>query len=161
MKSHSPVFRCFLVIATAFALLQSTQAQESRGVDFGDHSTQTLLGKAQQAMGAQQPSQAATYANKCIEIYGAQAIQQQNALQSEPVEHSQVFSNWALNDVGYCYLVKAQALEKLGKKEEAIQTYKFLSEKLAYAKVWDPQGWFWAPAAVAEERVKALEFSTL
>lgn len=152
----------FLQTLLSCLFLISINAQaEPAGLDYGDFQTQTLLGKAQAALGASQYQLAIAYAEKCIEIYSKDALSQQAAMPTEPTDHNAIFQNWALNDVGYCYLIKGQAQEKLGQNEEAIKTYKYLAEKLPYAKVWDPQGWFWSPATVADERAKTLEFSSL
>ncbi len=163
MKTLIPLVRFLLLCLAASAATVAVRAQAPDGaiVDYGDSTSQTLVGKAQSALGGGQPDVAVLYADRCIELYGAEALKQQQALTAEPKEKDAVFKNWALNDVGYCHLIKGQALEKLGRRDDAIKTYLVLTQKLNYAKIWDPQGWFWPPAAVAQERVKTLEFSTL
>jgi tetratricopeptide (TPR) repeat protein len=143
------------------APLASAQTPAETAVDYGDCSSQTLLGKAQAALNAGSSAQAVLYVDKCFELYGKDAMEQQKALSAEPKERDAIFKNWALNDVGYSLLIKGMALEKLGKKEAAIETYTVLVQKLSYARIWDPQGWFWPPSVVADEHLKTLQFSTL
>lgn len=129
--------------------------------DFGDSSSQTLTTKAWQAYDAKDYAQAMVFADKCIELYGAQAQEMQKALTAPLTEKEQIFAQWALNDVGTCYLIKGQSLEALGRKPEAITAYKSVAEQLPFAQCWDPQGWFWKPADAAREKLKKLEFDAL
>ena len=128
----------------------------SVSVDFGDFQSGTLNGKAGEALANGKYDVALAYADKCIEIYGDQASQQQKALTAIPVGQDQTFAQWALNDVGMAYLDKGKALEGQNKAKEALAVYKTIVEKFAFAQVWDPQGWFWKPADVAAERITAL-----
>jgi hypothetical protein len=81
-------------------------------------------------------------------------------LKSEPAQGSQSESFVGplrlcanvLNDVGACLFVKAQAAEKLGKTKETLAAYQQLVE-LSYARVYDPNGFFWSPADAATARL--------
>ncbi len=133
-------------------------AQDSpAALDFGDGTSATLTGKAWQATEAKNPEAAAAFAAKCIELYRAKAIEQQNALSAPLTVKEEIFSQWALNDVGACCLIRGQALEKQGNTKDALDSYKFVVENLSFAQTWDPAGWFWKPATAAAERIKALE----
>ncbi len=130
-------------------------------LDFGDYSSATLTSKAWKANDAKDYASAVGYTGKCIEMFGAKAVEQQKSLEAPLTEKEQIFAQWALNDVGTCYFIQGQVLEKQGKSKEAIESYKFVAEKLPYAQTWDPKGWFWKPAGAAAERIKALEFDAL
>jgi len=128
--------------------------------DFGDQKSSTLTGKAWKASEANDLAAVKAYTGRCIELYQATALTQQGALTAPPPtsDPAAVHANWALNDVGTCYFILGQALEKANQAPEAIKAYKTLSEKLSYSKCWDTKGWFWSPADAARGRVKALEF---
>jgi hypothetical protein len=131
--------------------------------DFGDQTSSVLTTKAWKAYESKDLAAVKAYTGRCLELYEATAISQQGALK-EPVPTSNVeavHANWALNDVGTCYFILGQALEKDGKAEEAIKAYKTLAEKLAFAQCWDTKGWFWSPASAAKGRIKALEFDAM
>ncbi len=123
----------------------------------------TLTSKAWEALNAKNYVNAAGYAKKCVDLYEQQAVQMQKELK-EPVpttDKEAVSKMWALNDVGTCLFIMAQALEKEEKSPEALAAYKRLVEKVPFAQTWDPKGWFWKPADAAKSRIKALEFDSL
>ena len=130
-------------------------------LDFGDFTSVTLTTKAWKASEAKDYVSAAGYTAKCIEMFGAKAVEQQKALTAPLTEKEQIFAQWALNDVGTCYFLQGQVLEKQGKTKEAIASYKYLVNNLAFAQCWDTKGWFWKPADGAAGRLKALEFDAL
>ncbi len=128
--------------------------------DFGDQVSSTLTTKAWKASEANDLDAVKAYTGRCIELYQATALTQQGALTAPPPtsDPAVVHANWALNDVGTCYFILGQALEKANQASDAIKAYKTVAEKLAYSKCWDTKGWFWSPADAARGRVKALEF---
>ena len=96
-------------------------------------------------------------------MFEAKAVEMQAGI-TEPVntqDKEKVFANWALNDVGTCYFILGQVLEKSGDKKGAVEAYKKLTEKLPAAQCWDPKGWFWKPADAAKGKLKALEFEAV
>lgn len=143
--------------------LLTLSAIHAAPLDFGDHSSTTITTKAWEALNTGKHDEAIGYANKCVELYQAKAEEMQKAL-TAPVPSDQkeeVHKQWALNDVGSCIFIIAQALESQNKGEEALAAYRKLVEKVSYAQTWDTKGWFWKPADAAKERIKALEFDTL
>jgi tetratricopeptide (TPR) repeat protein len=137
-----------LGISTCFAL----------AADFGDHSSSTLTGKAWDAMGKGQYDEALIYINKCKELYEGEALKQQASLGDNFAPKGKEFDYWALNDVGTCYFIQGEILEKQGKKEEQLAVLRTLSTKLKSAQCWDANGWFWKPAEAAATKLKQLEF---
>ena len=151
-----------LLLPLLLALFTSLAAP-AQTLDFGDHASSTITGKAWGALNAKNYDQAVAYAKKCVEMYEQQALEMQKSLK-EPVPNKDkeaVSKLWALNDVGTCLFITGQALEKQDKGKEALAAYKQLVEKLPFAQCWDTKGWFWKPADGAKARIKALEFDTL
>ena len=146
---------------TILAALLAGLPADAQQLDFGDHTSSVITGKAWAALNSKNFPDAVAYAKKCVELYEKQAIEMQKELK-EPVkgEREAVAKLWALNDVGTCLFISGQALEKQNKGTEALAAYKQLKEKVPFAQCWDPKGWFWKPADAAKERIKALEFDT-
>jgi hypothetical protein len=70
-------------------------------------------------------------------------------------EKQKILKQGLLNDVAACLWVKARAMQELGQKDDAKQAYQEAA-KYTYARVWDPQGWFWSPAKDARMRLKRI-----
>lgn len=140
----------------ASAIAGSVQAV---GQDFGDHSSQTLTTKAWQSLERGDLAETLAYTAKCRELYAADAAKQQQALTAFlPAEKGH--DAWALNDVGSCCFIEGQALEKAGRKADAVAAYRRLVDDYGFAQCWDTRGWFWQPAKAAQDRLEALEFDT-
>jgi hypothetical protein len=99
---------------------------------------------------------------ECIKRWESDATKQQAALTQAPPngkvsddEKKEIFANWALNDVGTAYFIKALSLEKSGKIADAKDAYNMVIT-FPYARCWDPKGWFWSPAEVASENLAKL-----
>ena len=129
-------------------------------VDYGDCSSSTLTKKAWDSMNAGKFSDAASYIKMCKVKYEKTALEQQATL-SDFAPQEKAHDYWALNDVGICYYIEAQILEKQGRKTELISVLKTLSTKFKYCQCWDEQGWFWHPAETAGSKLKQLEFDAL
>lgn len=137
---------------------------QAAAVDFGDFTSETLTTKAWSAMDRGDYDTAVIYTDKCIELYKDEALkmqaeihmQRQNDNVKRKPTNQEIFDNWALNDVGTSYFIKGEALLNLGKKEEAVDAYKFVMNQLYYGKTWDPKGWFWSPAEAANKKVVML-----
>jgi hypothetical protein len=130
-------------------------------LDFGDFSSAAITAKAWGALDAKNYNDALAYTGKCIDMFKDKAVEMQKALTAPTTDKDQTFAQWALNDVGTCYYIQAKAYEGLGKKKEAMDSYKFLADNLAYAQCWDPKGWFWKPADAAKEQLKQSDFDSL
>lgn len=101
-------------------------------------------------------------ADQCIDLFEEEALKQQASLTELP-STEKTPDYWALNDVGACYYIKCEALEKLGdkKKEELILALKKLVQQLSYAQCWDTKGWYWQPAASAKKKLRKIEFEAM
>jgi hypothetical protein len=116
---------------------------------------------AWKSMEAKNYDEAITNAQKCIDLFKQDALDQQKALTAPATDKDEVFKSWALNDVGTCYFIVGTANEKLNKNKEAVDAYQYLVDNLPFAQCYDPKGWFWKPAAGAKDRIKALQLDTL
>lgn len=141
-----------LIFALALALMFNTAMSQ----DFGDHKSSTLTTKAWNELEKGNTDLAITYTDKCIELYFAQAEKMQASLKAFTAQEDTP-KYWALNDVGTCLFIKAQALIKKGKKKEAIATFKKLTSKVKFAQCWDQNGWFWKPSEAAKEKMVEME----
>ena len=99
--------------------------------------------------------------SSCVEQYGRQAVEIQERLEigadrpiipgtynPTSVVAKKTFSHGILNDVAACLFVMGTSQEITGQCAEARETYN-AAIKLTYARIWDPQGWFWAPDKAA------------
>ena len=97
---------------------------------------------------------------ECTEQFGDYA-RETHASMSGPVAAKNELEYWTqygvLTDVAACHFVRAEALMKLDRSEEALADYRVLMEELQYSQLWDPRGWFWKPADAAAERVAEIE----
>ena len=161
---YSRNIACFLLfILSQIPVISSDSPQAPVLVlqpDFGDHSSQTLTTKAWDALSAKKYDLVKAYADKCIELYGADAQLMQKTL-TEKAPADKAHDYWALNDVGTCLFIKAQAFEDQDMNKEAIIAYKKLVSAYRFAQTWDANGWFWSPADAAKQRIQVLEFSVL
>jgi hypothetical protein len=67
-----------------------------------------------------------------------------------------IFDQGLLNDVATCYWVKGRSAELLKRNNAAREAYS-ATTKYAYARTWDPKGWFWSPAEDAADRMQDLK----
>lgn len=147
---------CSTVVAATFLAAAAGRAQD----EFGDHSSQTLTGKAWTALGSGEFEKVALFTDKCRELYADEAEKQQADLKDFlPAEKAH--DAWALNDVGTCCFIQGQALEKQDRKADAAAAYKQVVEAYGFAQCWDPKGWFWRPAEAAAQRLKQLDFDVV
>jgi hypothetical protein len=150
------------VVSHAVALLAALACGTGDGgmtvaQDFGDHSSQALTTRAWQSLERGDISEALAFTAKCREMYAAEAAAQQRELTGFlPAEKGH--DAWALNDVGACCFIEGQALEKAGRKADAIAAYNRLVDDYGFAQCWDTRGWFWQPAKAAQDRLDELEF---
>ncbi len=62
-----------------------------------------------------------------------------------------------LNAVAEAQYIRAEALRKEGKKQEAKAVFQELINSYPDAYGYDPKGWFWNVAAVAQDKIDLLE----
>ncbi len=134
------------------------EIETGKAYDFGDYRSETLTGKSWAALAANDLDSVLAYTNKCIDLYAAKAKEMQASLQGYPWKtKEEVFSYWALNDVGTCLFIQAKALLAAGKKDEAKAVFQRIVNEFSYSQCWDPQGWFWKPKDGAAEQLAEME----
>lgn len=105
---------------------------------------------------------------ECIDNFEPSALREQRELERSNTQlppigmvsddaKKMIFKRGLLNDVATCWFIKGRSLEKLGRKQEAIQAYR-RAEVYTYARTYDP-GWngFWSPSQGAIDRRTFLE----
>jgi len=126
-------------------------------LDFGDYTSSTLTTKAWQALADKDLDAVIAYTDKCLQLYQDKAKSMQNSLKEYPWEtKEQIFSFWALNDVGTSLFIRGEAYMNAGNKEEAGKAFKQLVDEFYFAQAWDPKGWFWKPAEAAQQKLEEL-----
>lgn len=126
-------------------------------VDFGDYKSVTLVTKAWDALGKNDLDSVLAYTNKCIELYAEDAKKMQAVLLEYPWESKeQIFSYWALNDVGTALFIQGEAYKNAGKMEEAKAAYQRVVNEFLYSQCWDPAGWFWKPVEGAKQKLDEI-----
>ena len=100
--------------------------------------------------------------DKCIKLFEEEALKQQALLNQFPASE-ETSEYWALNDVGTCYYIQCQALEKMGDKhQETLEiALKKIINELSYAQCWDEKGWYWQVAPEAKKKLRQLEFKNM
>ncbi len=127
-------------------------------VDFSDSTSAGITTKAWEAYAKDDLESVLLYTNKCIDLYGDKAKEMEASLTEFPWEtNEEIFSYWALNDVGTCLFIQGDAYKKAGMNEEAKATFKKLVDEYFFAQCWDTQGWFWKPAEAARQRLLEME----
>ena len=129
---------------------------EAGGFDFGDESSAYLTIKAWEALGKNDYEGVWAYTQKGIDLYKGQARKQQNSLSAFPTREKQSVFN-SLNNVATCYFIRAEALMRQNKWQEARQTFQTIVDNYSFAQYWDPRGWFWKVAQKAEESIEKID----
>ena len=125
--------------------------------DFGDNTSSFLTAQAWKALNASEFDAVVVYADKVVELYKDQAKTMQESMTEYAWESKEdIFSKWALNDVGTVYFIKGEALKKAGQPKLAKKAYKELVEHFYFAQCWDANGWFWKPAEAAQKSLDEL-----
>ncbi len=129
-------------------------------LDFGDYSSAFLTTQAWKALEKKDVPAVTIYVNKVLELYEpkAQTMQETLAANKTPLEtKDEIFSYWALNDVGTALYIKGEAMRQEGKYKEAKEAYEKLVNNYYLAQCWDPKGWFWKPADAAQQVLDNLD----
>jgi len=122
-------------------------------LDFGDSTSATLMAKAWKASEKKNYPELFAYTQRCVRLYGEEGKRMNAALTDfEPANTAA--EQWALNDVGTCLYIMANAYVELEMYQEAAAAYRSLATDYKYSQCWDPKGWFWRPAATAELNAK-------
>ena len=151
---------CLLTTLVLFSWPAAGKAQEAdpapeQAAVMPKDSSAALASEAWAALDGQNYAVARQSAERCRDLYGAQAAEMQSKLSALPDKES-AHQQWALNDVGTSVFILGRVAEAEGKKEEAMAAYRDVVDNYTYSQCWDEQGWFWQPAVAAKERIAFL-----
>jgi tetratricopeptide (TPR) repeat protein len=123
-----------------------------------DESSIYLVTKAWDALKNNDLEAVKALTRKCIDRYGLRALEMQKQLQGfTEGSDAQVRRYWALNDVATALFIQGKAYQAAGMYEEAIASYTQLVHEYKFGQCWDPKGWFWKPAQVAQENIAMIK----
>lgn len=142
--------------ATPKVAEQNIQAAAA-ATDFGDSSSETLTVKAWKALAEKKYPELFAYTSRCVELYADEA-KRMNGEMTDYEPSATAAQKWALNDVGTCLFIKGEAYVNLERYPEAVKAYRAVVDDYKYAQCWDPKGWYWRPAEVAEKKAEAYAY---
>lgn len=115
-----------------------------------------LLAKSWEALAKAEYVKVYDYARQAQEFYGEEAKAQGKGLAAFPATEK-IKEYETLNHVAACLFVKAEALVKEKKNDEAKAVLKMIISDFPFAQAWDPRGWYWKVAEVARVTLKKIE----
>lgn len=143
--------------AQAPAAMVGPAAGVKAPINFGDYRSSTLTTKAWAALAQNDIESVLAYTNKCISLYAAQAAKMQAGLKDYASgSNDEIFKYWALNDVATSYYIQGEAYRAANMKDEAKEAYNKLVKDYSFGQAWDTKGWFWKPAAAAQEKLDMI-----
>ena len=164
MKTKTNLLVAILVGLVSFQVLAQTNKPSLSNPT--NSLNEKVITAAWEALTAGKNEAAITNANLWINGFHVQATQLQEKLQKEKADlptgavsddvKKKILENGVLNNVAACYFIKGEAANNLGRTEDARKAYTE-AKKLTFARVWDPQGWFWSPADAAGDKLSALK----
>ncbi len=154
-------FRAGSIASIALVALTSLAHAQDRTV---------LLNAAWDNFNKQDYAAALRSASPCVAQFARQAQRDQARIETgetpkplppgpahrDSPEAKRTFANGVLNDAAACMFIVGNAQERTSLCSDARKTYQDLA-RLTYARVWDPKGWFWAPADAAEDGLDRLK----
>ncbi len=151
-------------LCLAFLLFSGSSARAGDGTPAAKNSAEsssTLITKSWQAHGSGDVEATFKYTGRCIELYSAEALKQQESLKGMPSNKDEIQAVAVLNDVATAYFIQAESYMRQGKNDEAKKLFKTIIEKYPFAQAWDQRGWFWKIAQASEQSVKKIETGSI
>ena len=131
-------------------------------------SRMVLLRNAWDAYNSHKWADAVKDVQPCVDKLGVQAMSDQLRIENDSQQPlppggadindpsaQHTYSNHTLNDASACLYILANSEERLHRCYDAMHDYQLL-EKLTLARVWDSQGWFWAPSDTASDAINRV-----
>ncbi|MFH1771348.1 MAG: glycoside hydrolase family 2 TIM barrel-domain containing protein [Candidatus Omnitrophota bacterium] len=100
------------------------------------------------------------YTRQVIDLYGAQADQQQAGLKEMPQRTPEIEAVASLNHVATAYFIRGELYRAQGKNAEAIKNWKTVIEKYPFAQGWNEAGWYWSVKEKSQEAIDQLTGKT-
>ncbi len=136
--------------------------------------------QAWQALTRKEYAKARTFTQKCLKKSKKKALQQKDLIEkakalkdqaaelfSEGVLTAEIDQNHAgfakmianreLNDTATSEFIEAESLKGEGKKNEARNKFEEIAREYKYAFCWDPRGWYWNVAEVAQDKLDTMD----
>jgi len=152
---NAPSRLLFALLLSLCTLGSVSLAPAEEQVDYGDEKSETLLAKAWEAFSENRDEAALAYCARCIKLYSEAAEQQQEQL-TDFAPESLASEQWALNDVGTAYFITGQIHDRHSERKKAKAAYEAIVNRFGFSQCWDPQGWYWHPADVAQTRLDEM-----
>ncbi len=151
------VFAVLAAIGVQPVYAQPAPAMAS-AYNFGDFKSSTLATKAWQALNDKNLDGVLAYTNKCIEMYGAEAVKMQGSLKEYPAGDPQkIFSFWALNDIATCLYIQGEAYRVAGQNDKAKVAFERVVKEFSFGQAYDPANKaFWKPADAAKDKLDMM-----
>lgn len=146
---------CFAQDAAVVSDASTTQASAPEP-QMQEPSLAELLSLARQAKDKGDYNGVYDYVAQAMTRFGAQARVEQKSLSDFPPA-DQMSGYATLNGVAEAQFVRAETLKIEGKKEEAVKAFEIIIEEYKFAQAWDPRGWYYKLAEVAEEASDRLQ----
>ena len=125
---------------------------------YGDMTSNFLVQQMWQVLHDKNLSAVIGYDMKLERLYRGEALNMNKTLKEYPAgDSSDIFKYWALNDVGTGMFIVGEAYRMSNKNDEATRAYNKVASDYLYAECWDPQGWFWRPAEVAQQKIVEIQ----
>jgi len=92
---------------------------------------------------------------QCVKDYGDEAKKIQAQLKDFPTRGTEK-EYQALNDVGTCLFIRAEAAMNSGKTQESIKEFQYIIDNFSFSQAWDPRGWYWSVAEKSQDSIDVL-----
>ncbi len=122
---------------------------------FAQSDSAEFVKKAWEAQGKREFDKVFEITSRCIELFQEEADSQAMSLNQMP-EGSDVKAYEVLNNVATCYFIQAEALMRQEQLEEAKEKFKLVVDNYPFSQAWDPRGWYWSVAKVAQESIDKI-----
>ena len=147
-----------LLAAWIFGLCSYGQSEAAVETEPEDESSVFLVSKAWEALARNDLEAVKAATQKCIDRYGPRALAMQKQLKNfAEGDNAQIRRYWALNDVATALYIQGKAYQAAGMYAEATAAYTRLVSEYDFGQCWDPKGWFWKPAQVAQENIEMIK----
>ena len=141
---------------TKSAPLTTTHESEVSKYDFSDSSHWNLTVSAWEHMAGKDFEGTFAYAEKCLELYEAQAKEMAKSMRTfVGFGHEDDYA--LVNDVATSHYIMGEAYMKMGDPNNALKEFSLVIQEYPYAQCWDPKGWFWKVAEVSKKNIDKIE----
>ncbi len=118
-----------------------------------------LVNEAWSALGAGALDTAIEISNTILTRFYAKAQEEQRSLGGKFPQTGKEKDYPELNACGAALYIVAEAYEKKGDCQKAIEYYRRAIKEFPLAQNWDPRGWYWKVAEEAKGKIEKLEQS--